>query len=121
MSVGRIWISLPQYKTTTNEQGSIRFLTCPWGATKLTATATGFKALRRTGLVIDTDAALKVDLVLELGEQSETVTVAATERATEAQVDTVATHLGEVVTGKQMTALPLNGRSYTDLLPIQPE
>ena len=38
----------------------------------------------------------------------------------EAQVDTVATHLGEVVTGAQMTALPLNGRSYTDLLPIQP-
>ncbi len=35
-------------------------------------------------------------------------------------MDTVATHLGELVTGSQMTALPLNGRSYTDLLPIQP-
>ena len=35
-------------------------------------------------------------------------------------MDTVATHLGELVTATQMTALPLNGRSYTDLLPIQP-
>jgi hypothetical protein len=36
------------------------------------------------------------------------------------QVDTIATHLGEVVSGEQLTALPLNGRSYTDLLAIQP-
>ena len=36
------------------------------------------------------------------------------------QVETTATHLGEVVSGAQMTALPLNGRSYTDLLAIQP-
>jgi hypothetical protein len=71
-------------------------------------------------LVIDTDAALQVDATLEIGQQSETVTVAATAATTEAQVDTVATHLGELVTGAQMTSLPLNGRSYTDLLPIQP-
>ena len=31
-----------------------------------------------------------------------------------------ATHLGEVVASAQMEALPLNGRSYTDLLAIQP-
>ena len=35
-------------------------------------------------------------------------------------METAATHLGEVVSGVQMTALPLNGRSYTDLLAIQP-
>ena len=36
------------------------------------------------------------------------------------EVDIIATHLGEVVSGAQMTALPLNGRSYTDLVAIQP-
>jgi hypothetical protein len=36
------------------------------------------------------------------------------------EVDTIATHLGEVISSSQMTALPLNGRSYTDLLAIQP-
>ena len=109
-----------EYKATTDEQGNYSFPSLPVGRYELTITATGFKALRRTGVVVDTDAAIKMDLVLQLGEQTETVTVAATEAATEVQVDTVATHLGEVVTDKQMTGLPLNGRSYTDLLPIQP-
>jgi len=27
--------------------------------------------------------------------------------------------MGEVITGKQMTAVPLNGRSFTDLLALQ--
>ncbi len=109
-----------EYKTTTDELGAYSFPSLPVGRYEVTVTAAGFKALRRTGLVIDTDAAVRTDLTLALGEQSDTVTVAATEAATEVQVDTIATHLGEVVTDKQMTSLPLNGRSYTDLLPIQP-
>ena len=52
-----------------------------------------------------------------MGEQSDSVTVSTN---TEIQVETPATHLGEVVSAAQMTALPLNGRSYTDLLAIQP-
>ena len=63
---------------------------------------------------------LKIDVALQIGQRSETVTVVATEAATEAQVDTMATNLGELVTGNQMTSLPLNGRSYTDLLADQP-
>ena len=109
-----------EYKTATDDQGLYSFPSLPVGRYELTIAAPGFKTVRRTGLVIDTDAALKVDATLELGQQSETITVAATAATTEAQVDTVATHLGELVTGSQMTALPLNGRSYTDLLPIQP-
>jgi hypothetical protein len=76
----------------------------------LTVEAAGFKTQKRTNLTIDIDAALKLDVILELGQQSETVIVAATDATTETQADTVATHLGEVVTGSQMTALPLNGR-----------
>jgi hypothetical protein len=80
--------------------------------------ATGFKTQKKTNLTIDTDAALRLDMMLAVGQQSETVSVVAA--GAEAQVDAAATHLGELVTGSQMTALPLNGRSYTDLLPIQP-
>jgi hypothetical protein len=36
------------------------------------------------------------------------------------EVDAISTHLGEVISSEQMTALPLNGRSFTDLLAIQP-
>ena len=35
-------------------------------------------------------------------------------------METVSTQLGEVISGRQMTAVPLNGRSFTDLLSLQP-
>jgi len=35
-------------------------------------------------------------------------------------VETIATQLGQVITGRQMTVVPLNGRSFTDLLSLQP-
>ena len=109
-----------EFRAISDGQGFYSFPTLPVGHYDLKIKAAGFKTQRQTNLQIDTDAALKVDAVLELGRQFETVTVVATEAAAEAQVDTVATDLGELVTGSQMTALPLNGRSYTDLLPIQP-
>jgi hypothetical protein len=109
-----------EFKAVSDGQGFYSFPTLPVGHYDLTIEAAGFKTQKKTNLTVDTDSALKVDAALELGRQSETVTVVITEAATEAQVDTVATHLGELVTGAQMRALPLNGRSYTDLLPIQP-
>ena len=69
---------------------------------------------------MDADAAVSVDALLEIGQQTETVTVTETEAALQTQVDTVATHLGEVISDGQIEAIPLNGRSYTDLLAIQP-
>jgi hypothetical protein len=109
-----------EYKAISDTRGFYSFPNLPVGHYDLTIEAAGFKTQKKTDLRVDTDAALKVDVVLILGERSETVTVAATEATTEAQVETVATQLGELVTASQMTSLPLNGRSYTDLLPIQP-
>ena len=52
---------------------------------------------------------------LAIGERTDAVTVS----ESAAHVETVDTQMGEVITGKQMTAVPLNGRSYTDLLALQ--
>jgi hypothetical protein len=109
-----------EYKAVSNGQGFYSFPTLPVGHYDLTIEATGFKTQKKTNLTVDTDAALKLDVVLSVGQRSENVTVVAEAASVAAQVDTVATHLGELVTGSQMTVLPLNGRSYTDLLPIQP-
>ena len=76
----------------------------------------GFKPQKRTGIQVDADSALQINVTLELGEQSETVTVS----VNAVRVDTVSTQLGEVVPAATMTSLSLNGRSYTDLLSIQP-
>ena len=109
-----------EYKTASNGEGDYSFPALPVGRYELTIAAPGLKTQRKTNLSVDTDSALRVDVTMELSPQTETITVAETAAAAEVQVDTVTTHLGELVTGEQMTAIPLNGRSYTDLLPIQP-
>ena len=107
-----------EYKAISNGRGFYSFPTLPVGHYDVAIEAAGFKTQKKTNLTIDTDAALRLDMVLAVGQQAETVSVVAA--GSEAQVDTVATHVGELVSGSQMTALPLNGRSYTDLLSIQP-
>src|SRR4029077_16622188 len=52
----------------------------------------------------------------EVGGQSETVTVT----ANSVHVETTSTQIGDVVPAATMTTLSLNGRSFTDLLAIQP-
>ena len=66
---------------------------------------------------MDTDAALRVDAAMEVSQRTESVTVNESETAIETQVEAVAT-LGEVVSDKEMEALPRNGFSYTDFARI---
>jgi hypothetical protein len=105
------------YRLVTDGQGLYSFPNLPVGHYSLTVAATGFATQRKLDFAVDSDSALRVDVQLDMGTQSEAVTVSGDAGA---QVDTAATHLGEVVSGSQMTAIPLNGRSYTDLLAVQP-
>jgi Carboxypeptidase regulatory-like domain len=108
------------FNAKTDAQGFYSFPTLPVGRYELTIEAQGFKTQKKTGIVVDADSAVRVDLRLEVGERTDTVTVSAVSNQVLAQVETTETHLGEVVQEAQITALPLNGRSYTDLLAIQP-
>lgn len=105
------------YHTASNAEGVFSFLNLPVGRYDLTASASGFSVKKLTDLAVDTDSSFHADVLLSVGGASDTVTV---RDDTGAQVDTSSTHLGEIVSGSAMTALPLNGRSYTDLLSIQP-
>ena len=109
-----------EFKAVSDGQGSYSFPSLPVGHYDLTIEATGFQPQQKTNLAVDTDAALRIDAAMEVSQRTESVTVNESETAIETQVETVATHLGEVVSDKQMEALPLNGRSYTDLMAIQP-
>jgi hypothetical protein len=104
------------FNTVTDGQGLYSFPKLAVGKYDLTLQIEGFKPLKRTGIQVDADSALQINATLELGEQSETVTVS----VNAVRVDTVSTQLGEVVPSQTMTSLSLNGRSYTDLLSIQP-
>src|SRR5580765_1323270 len=104
------------FSTTTDGQGLYSFPKLPVARYDLTLQIDGFRPLKRTGIQVDADGALQINATLELGEQTETVTVS----VNAIRVDTVSTQLGEVVASQTMTSLSLNGRSYTDLLSIQP-
>ena len=108
-----------QYKATTNSVGYYSFPELPVGHYDLKFEAAGFATQEKKNLALDTDASLRIDASFTVASTTETMTVEASSAAP-VQVDTTATQLGEVVPEGQITALPLNGRSYTDLLAIQP-
>lgn len=100
----------------TNEEGNFTIPELPPGRYKLTVEAPGFRTITQTGLVLETDQTRRVNLTLQLGAPTETVTV-------QAEVPVVATDTsskGEVITQTQVQDLPLNGRNFTDLALLVP-
>jgi hypothetical protein len=104
------------YRTQTDGEGYYVLPVLPAGRYDLKAEAPGFRAFELNGIVLDANAALSLDPLLEVGGASETVSV----NDNALHIETVETQLGQVITGRQMTAVPLDGRSFTDLLSLQP-
>src|ERR1700683_5481179 len=101
---------------TSDDNGAYCFLNVPVGRYLLEVSADGFRPYQRTGITIDANSALTMDAVLEVGGRSDAVTVI----DNQLHVDIASTQIGEVITAAQMTAVPLDGRSYTDLLALPP-
>ena len=104
------------HRVTTNGQGFYSFPDLPIGRYNILFQGKGFRPYRRTGLTIHADSVLAVDAVLSIGATSDVVTVV----ENQLQVETTSTEVGEVITQARMTAVPLSGRSFTDLLSLQP-
>src|SRR6202789_4206128 len=104
------------YQARTDNKGYYTLPVMPVGAYELEIKVQGFRAYQRKGIALDTNAALTIDVALQLGSTTETVSVS----DDTLYVETASTQLGEVITGRQMTTVPLDGRSYTDLLSLQP-
>jgi hypothetical protein len=102
-------------ETVSAADGSYRFLALPAGKYKLTATGTGFQQYIATDIVVKVNDQLRIDIIMKVGSVQEEVTV----EANAVQVETQNTQLGDVIDSKKMLALPLNGRSYIDLLGLQ--
>jgi hypothetical protein len=103
-------------KATTDTKGYYSFPSLPVGTYDIKVELEGFKPRTRKGVVIDLDSVLQIDLTVEMAEKIEEVTVL----ESAVQVEASSTQMGEVVTGKAMTSVALNGRSFTDLLALQP-
>jgi Carboxypeptidase regulatory-like domain/TonB dependent receptor len=104
------------HETHTDSKGYYILPVLPVGHYVLTIEAAGFGKYERKEIVLDTNAALTLDASLAVGGGSQSVTV--TDNTL--HVETTSTQLGQVITGRQMTSVPLDGRSFTDLLSLQP-
>jgi len=105
-----------QQQSSTNEQGvwSVRFL-LP-GSYRITVKAAGFKAVERKNVVLQTADIKRVDVKLELGVVTETVTVTAEAPL----IDTSAATAGTVVTGDALTEIPVMSRIPFQLATLSP-
>jgi hypothetical protein len=102
-------------ETTTAADGTFRILALAAGTYKLAVSASGFRPFVEDGIVISVNDQLHFDVTLDVGSVSDKVEVA----ANAVQVQTESTQLGDVIDSKKMLALPLNGRSFIDLLGLQ--
>ena len=100
----------------TNGQGFYSFVNLPVGHYVVAIEKASFKPYQRTGIAVDADGALTVDAILAVGGRSDSVTVAENQLS----IETTSSQVGEVISASRMTSVPLNGRSFTDLLSLQP-
>ena len=100
---------------TTGSDGQYHILALPAGIYRITAEAAGFQAFASTGIDVKVNDQLRIDATLDVGSLQHEVTV----EASAVQVETESTQLGDVIESQKMLSLPLNGRSYLDLLGLQ--
>jgi hypothetical protein len=105
-----------QQTVRTGTNGIYTFPTLAVGRYRIEVNQAGFQPYRRVGIVIDVNSTLVENVVLQVGTKAESVTV----NDNAVHLETSSTQMGEVIAGTTMTAVPLNGRSYTDLLALQP-
>src|SRR5713226_8776699 len=100
----------------TSAEGSYRVPELAVGTYKFTVTAAGFKKAVKAGLYLNSGVIERVDVKLDLGQQSETVVV----EAGAVQVQTEDSRLSETISAGQVANLPLNGRNVFDLISLAP-
>src|SRR5262245_26752775 len=100
----------------TAEAGAYTFPSIPPGLYRLRTELPGFKAAVSETFEVQVQQVVRLDMVLQVGQLSETVEVAATADLLQAETASV----GAVVENKIITELPLNGRQYLNLVAMAP-
>ncbi len=98
------------------DAGVYSFPSVPPGSYTLKTEVQGFKVATSEPFQLQVQQVLRLDVVLQVGQTSEHIEVAA--NATLLQAETAT--LGTVITNKVVTELPLNGRQYLNLVALSP-
>jgi hypothetical protein len=105
-----------QRTAITNAEGQYTAASVPSGTYRISAEKSGFQRLERNNITLASAATVNVDLRLVLGSNAETVTVSEAASLIQSQSGVVSS----LVDSKQMVALPLATRNFTDLVLLTP-
>jgi hypothetical protein len=100
----------------TDAGGKYRFLNLVPANYQIDVEISGFKHMTRGPIRVQVEAAVRVDIVLEVGQISETVEVVAQTRLLQTETG----ELSSVVSGEQVQQMPLNGRNIMNLVALAP-
>jgi len=102
--------------TQTDGAGNYQFLNVRAGTYRVRAEAAGFKAAVAEPFAVAVNARQRVDLTLEVGATTESITVSGAAMVLETETSSRGTLVGT----QQVVNLPLNGRAYADLALLAP-
>jgi hypothetical protein len=105
-----------KHTQSTSGSGAYTFVNVLPGRYRLEGEKSGFKKFIREPIVVEIESGLRVDMALQVGSQSETVEVSG--EAALLQPETQS--LGQVVEGRNVTEMPLNGRNPLALVALVP-
>ena len=100
----------------TDERGVYTATLLPAGRYEVSLELAGFKKFVRSNIELSVNDRLGVNIVLEPGDVSETVTVIATTPL----VKTESSEVSTLINAKQVEQMPLNGRNVISLVALQP-
>src|SRR6185437_6922539 len=101
---------------TTDTTGSYNATLIPVGTYAVKVEAAGFKTENRTGIVLNVDDDLKINISLQVGAVTESVDV----KADAATVDLAGATGATTITGEQVRELSLGTRNYEQLVALVP-
>src|SRR5262245_40825534 len=101
---------------TTDDNGFFSVLSLPAGVYTLSTSPPGFKKTVNSGVELHVSEDLVINMTVQVGQVSETVVVT----GEAPQVSTTGGDVSSLVSEKQVTELPLNGRNYAALVTIIP-
>src|SRR5579883_66944 len=100
-----------ELSTTSGQGGNYTFSPVRIGTYKLEVTANGFQGATQQDLIVEVGADVVVNFKLSTGSATDVVNVTAAPPA----LQTESSSVGQVVDGRQVDRLPLNGRNFTFL------
>jgi len=98
-------------KAITNEDGLYRLSGFSPGRYNIEARAGSFAPTRITGVRLEVGQTARLDMTLKIGNVNETVEVSAQSTLLNSET----TDVGQVIDGKRIVEMPLNGRNYLQL------